>query len=73
MAGEQVIEVVPVEGGWSLQCSMTGQPLFFLSGAKAEENARKLGACIAELGQDVRVMIHARDSTLAGMHRHIAP
>jgi len=73
MAGEQVIVVVPVEGGWSVQCSMIGQTLFFLSGARAEENARKLGACIAELGHDVRVMIHARDSTLVGTRRHFAP
>jgi hypothetical protein len=71
MTGEQVIVVVPVDGGWSVQCSLTGQPLFFMSGAKAEENARKLAACIAELGQDARVMIHARDSSLVGTHRHI--
>ncbi|CAN7626868.1 hypothetical protein LJR225_004812 [Phenylobacterium sp. LjRoot225] len=73
MVGEQVIVVVPVEGGWSVQCSMTGQPVFFRSGAQAEETARKLAACIAELGQDVRVMIHARDSALVGTRRHFAP
>jgi hypothetical protein len=73
MLCNQVIAVVPVEGGWSVECSMTGQPLFFLSGAKAEENARKLGACIAELGQDVRVMIHARDSALVGTRTYFAP
>ena len=73
MASEQVIVVVPVEGGWTVECSIICQPLFFLSGAKAEANARKLASCIAELGQEVRVMIHARDSTLVGTRRHFAP
>ena len=73
MFGDQMIVVVPVEGGWSVQCPMTGQPLFFLSGAKAEANARKLGACIAGLGQDVRVMIHARDHQLVGTRTYLAP
>jgi hypothetical protein len=73
MLAKQVIVVVPVDGGWSVQCQMTGQSLFFLSGAKAEANARKLGACIAELGQDVRVMIHARDNALVGTRTYFAP
>jgi len=73
MVGDQVIVVVPVGGGWSVQCSMAGQPLFFLSGAKAEETARKLGACIAELGQDARVMIHAHDTAIMGTHSYFAP
>lgn len=73
MVGDQVIVVGPVDGGWSVQCSMIGQPLFFLSGAKAEESARKLAACIAELGQDVRVMIHDRDHGLVGTRSYFAP
>jgi len=30
----------------------------FLSGARAEEKARSLAACLAELGSDVRLTVH---------------
>jgi hypothetical protein len=69
---DQLISVVPVEGGWSVQCALTGQSLLFLSGARAEENARRLAACVARLGYDARVAVHDRRNALVATLRFFA-
>jgi hypothetical protein len=71
-AQDQLISVVPVEGGWSVQCALTGQSLLFLSGARAEENARSLATCIARLGYDTRVVVHDRRNVMIGSLRYFA-
>ena len=69
---DQVVTVTPVEGGWSVACSIIGHPLMFSSGAKAEEKARSLAAVLANNGQDARVMVHDRRNTLIGTVRYFA-
>jgi hypothetical protein len=66
MQDKQLIQVLPVDGGWTVDCSLSGQPLMFLSGARAEEKARSLAICLAGMGQDVRVVVHDRMKTPIG-------
>lgn len=54
----ETIRVQPVDGGWLLSCPSVGEPLAFLSGLDAESQAYALGACLAELGRDARVLVH---------------
>jgi hypothetical protein len=69
---DHVISVLPVLGGWSVHTPLTAQPLMFLSGGRAEEKARSLAETCARLGQDARVMIHDRRSTLIGTFHYAA-
>ena len=69
---DQVVTVSPVDGGWKVMCSITGQPLMFSSGAKAEEKARSLAEVFANSGQDARVVVHDRRNTLIGTVRYFA-
>jgi hypothetical protein len=71
MGQAQNILVTPVEGGWCVECSMTGQ-LMFLSGAKAEEKARSLAQCLASGGQDVRVVIHDLSKQVVATRRYFS-
>lgn len=64
------IMVVPVEGGWSLRTALSDAPLMFLSGAKAEAEAKALAARIAAAGQDTRVLIHDRSEALVATFRY---
>ena len=57
MGQDREISVRPIAGGWCVQCELTGE-LMFLSGARAEEKARALAACLSKLGSDVRLSIH---------------
>ena len=66
MQDGQMILVMPVSGGWSVHCSLTNNDLMFFSGARAEQAARSLGACLAGLGHDTRVAVHDRYSLLIG-------
>jgi hypothetical protein len=54
---DRQITVRPVAGGWCVESEILGE-LMFLSGARAEEKARSLAACLAELGSDVRLTVH---------------
>ncbi|HEY8572774.1 hypothetical protein [Phenylobacterium sp.] len=69
MAKDRQITVRPVAGGWCVECEMTGE-LMFLSGARAEEKARSLAACLAELGSDVRLSVHDRQGGLIATRRY---
>jgi len=66
MTGDHVILVSPLPGGWSVDCPITDGVLLFSSGARAEQAARKLGACLAGLGHDIQVAVHDRDGVLVG-------
>lgn len=72
MSGDHVISVVPVEGGWSLECATGLNPLLFLSGGRAEENAHALAKVFAELGRDVRILVHDRQKALIGTALYFA-
>lgn len=64
------IAVIPVEGGWSIRTALSGAPLMFLSGAKAEAEAKALGQRFADAGQDAQVLIHDRAQTLVATFRY---
>lgn len=60
----ETIRVQPVGGGWLLSCPSVGEPLAFLSGLDAESQAYALGACLAALGRDARVLVHDKAAGL---------
>jgi hypothetical protein len=60
------IYVSPVEGGWSVRCSLSEQAQVFLSGAKAEDSARKLAKQFASAGRDAEVIVQDRHGDVAG-------
>lgn len=53
-------------------CGPDLEPLMFPSGATAERAARRLAACLASLGDDVRVEIHDNRDTLVAHIRVFA-
>jgi hypothetical protein len=65
LEGHRIL-VSPVPGGWSVDCPVTDNVLVFASGARAEQAARSLGACLAGLGHDIRVAVHDRHGALIG-------
>ena len=67
-----VIAVEPVEGGWCVTCGGCGESLMFLSGGRAEFQARVLARCLAGLCKDARVEIHDRQNVLAGAVRYVS-
>lgn len=62
----QVIAVEPVEGGWTMSPSLADNAQIFISGAKAEDAARRLGARLSNAGSAAEIRIFLRDGTLAG-------
>ena len=62
------VEVSPVAGGWRV-ASAGLQDLMFLSGARAEEKARSLAACLARCGADVRLVVQDRRRQVVGTRR----
>jgi hypothetical protein len=71
MGHDHLIIVEPVDGGWRVGCDEI-QPLMFLSGGRAEAQARVIARCLTRLGDDARVVVHDRDSGLIGAHRYFA-
>lgn len=69
MGRDRLIVVRPVAGGWRLECDAT-EALMFLSGARAEEKAKRLAACLAELGSDVLLSVHDRLGGLVATRRY---
>ncbi len=61
-----VISVTPAATGWSVQARGMESAMMFLSGAKAEAAARKLGLTAASRGVAAEVRIFLRDGSLAG-------
>jgi len=64
------IEVLPVEGGWSVRCSASGESLLFFSGAKAEESARLLAAKLSGSGGPCEVIVRDRHGGVVGASRY---
>ena len=62
----QVIAVEPVEGGWALSQTLADNVQIFISGAKAEDAARRLGARFSNAGAPAEIRIFLRDGSLAG-------
>jgi hypothetical protein len=69
---EQLIEVMPVEGGWCVEVLGRLEPILFFSGARAETAARRYALCLAELGRDALVRIHDRQHVIVGDLRYFA-
>ena len=61
-----VISVNAAEGGWSVRSSGADNEMMFLSGAKAERAAKRLGEKLAAEGQTAEIRIFLRDGALAG-------
>lgn len=59
------IVVMPVDGGWCMSCTCE-EPLMFLSGGRAEAEARRLARCLADLGLSCDVEIHDRCDHVVG-------
>jgi hypothetical protein len=60
-----VISVHAAEGGWSVRSSEIDNEMMFLSGAKAEKAARRLGEQLAADGRTAEIRIFLRDGTQA--------
>lgn len=69
MDNDRKITVRPVGGGWCVASSDTAE-LMFQSGARAEEKARALAACLAELGSDVHLEVHDLSDQLVATRRY---
>jgi hypothetical protein len=72
MRREFEISVAPVEGGWSVLCGSQLHPMMFLSGARAEQQARALARRLSLTGDHASVKVHDRTSTLVGATRYWA-
>ena len=73
MIRQHHIAVAPVEGGgWSLACDLGLEPMMFLSGARAEAQARALARRLSEAGGEVELTVRDRSRALVGMTRYLA-
>jgi hypothetical protein len=60
------IAVAPIEGGWSVACDAVREPMVFLSGARAEAQARALAVRLSDAGDDVELTVRDRAQVLVG-------
>jgi len=67
----RVIAVMPVGEGWTVRSEPFDNEMMFLSGAKAEAAARRMGSTIAKGGETAEIRIFLRDGALAA--RFICP
>ena len=67
---EHRISVGPVDGGWAVSCEGETEPALFLSGRRAEEQARALARALSGAGDEVFVHIHDRSDALVGATRY---
>jgi hypothetical protein len=65
LESEARIYVRPVGGGWSVDCACD-ETLMFLSGGRAEMQARRLAECLCSLGRDAVVEVHDRSDVIVG-------
>jgi hypothetical protein len=68
---ERLIEVSHVNGSWRLDVEGC-EPNLYLSGGRAEMDARRLAHCLATRGCEIRVHIHDKQNVLVGDHRFFA-
>ena len=64
----RVIWVSPIAEGWAVRCAEL-ETLVFRSGRRAEEQAKRLAACLAGLGRGAQVHIQDRRMNLIGTLR----
>jgi hypothetical protein len=62
----QEISVTPAQGGWTVRHEGDIEPTVFLSGARAEDAARRLAEAMADAGHPAEIRIVLRDGSLAG-------
>jgi hypothetical protein len=62
----KVICVEPLADGWALRHATVDNPQVFVSGAKAEDAALRLGARLAAAGDAAEIRIYLRDGALGG-------
>jgi len=60
------IAVSAIDGGWSLHCVPGPEPILFLSGARAEAQARALACRLSEAGEEIRLTVEDRSRALVG-------
>ncbi len=61
-----VISVEPLAEGWALRQPKVENPQVFVSGAKAEDAARRLGERLCNAGTSSEIRVYTRDGLLAG-------
>ena len=62
----RVIVVEPFAQGWAVRQSAVDNSQLFVSGAKAEDAALRLGARLAGAGEPTEIQVYLRDGALAG-------
>ena len=62
----RVIVVEPFADGWAVRQPTVDNSQVFVSGAKAEDAARRLGARLADAGLAAEIQVYLRDGALAG-------
>jgi hypothetical protein len=67
------VQVTPADGGWAVHCTALQEPLMFLSGRRAEDQARRLASCLAGLGRAVRMEIQDRSGRTIGVLTYGVP
>ncbi len=67
----RLISVTPVGEGWTVRSEPFDNEMMFLSGAKAESAARRMGRTIAQSGATAEIRIFLRDGALAA--RFVCP
>jgi hypothetical protein len=62
----RVIVVEPFAHGWAVRQPTIDNSQVFVSGAKAEDAALRLGARLADAGEPAEIQVYLRDGALAG-------
>ena len=65
MSFQRIVWVSPLADGWAVLCAGF-EPLVFRSGGRAEAQARRLAASLAEVGREVQLRILDRARNLVG-------
>ena len=61
-----VISIEPLEDGWAVRHPGAANAQLFLSGAKAEDAAMRLGSRLALSGHPTEVVVYLRNGAVAG-------
>jgi hypothetical protein len=62
----RVIVVEPFAQGWAVRQPSVDNSQVFVSGAKAEDAALRLGASLANAGEPAEIQVYLRGGALAG-------
>jgi len=72
MGTTQEITVAPCALGWAVVCDGLWQPLLFLSGGRAESQAKALAVAVAKAGYDVCLSVLDRRRALVAKGLYLA-